>query len=178
MDKFPPLAHPMEDYTKIVERYAYTVLFDNLMDHAMSCFDSKRKPSANLVVTGNPGIGKSCFYLYCIFRILNEQQEKLKAMLSFVLNYDGKFHRYNASTREFISTKEEEAIPLKRQPNVLQLIDGKSTLLVGWKGVSFLFTSPGLTEIRDYCKNNSTTYIMPTWSLEELPYGDLLTVWV
>jgi hypothetical protein len=168
MDKFPPLAHAMEDYTKIVERYAYTVLFDNLMSHAMSCFDSKRKPSANLVVTGNPGIGKSRFYLYCIFRILNEQQEKLKAMSSFVLNYDGKYHRYDASTREFILLNDKEVSKLSEQERVLRLIDGKSTLLVGWRGVSILFTSPGLTEIRDYCKNKSTTYIMPTWSLEEL----------
>jgi DNA replicative helicase MCM subunit Mcm2 (Cdc46/Mcm family) len=55
----------MLKYDKIMIRDAYDVIFKELMNKVMLLL--KKKADANIIVTGNPGTGKSRFYLYCIF---------------------------------------------------------------------------------------------------------------
>lgn len=62
--------HPMTKYKAILERSAYATIFDELMSKVKLCFDRNR--DANMVLTGNPGIGKSRFYLYCMFRLARD----------------------------------------------------------------------------------------------------------
>ena len=168
MAGFPPLAHPMNEYKTIVERHAYTVIFAELMGKVKSCFDINS--DANMLVTGNPGTGKSRFYLYCIFQIVFGHQEKVKELGSFdlVLNFENKYHKFDAENREFITLNKTDVSSIQSQRRVLRLIEGKSSELNGWTGVSILFASPGLDGLNDYLKVNSVTYIMPVWSLEEL----------
>ncbi|KAF1792155.1 hypothetical protein GQ600_18177 [Phytophthora cactorum] len=131
MAGFPPLAHPMEKYTKIVERDAYAVIFAELIRKVKLGFEAKS--GANMVVTGNPGTGK-----------------------------------FRAESMDFIKLNEVEVLSLQDQHRVLRLIEGKSSELTGWKGISILFASPGLDGMNDYAKVDSFTYILPAWTFEEL----------
>ncbi|GMF09614.1 unnamed protein product [Phytophthora lilii] len=99
-----------------------------------------------MVVTGNPGTGKSRFYLYCIFQLLLGHQEEVKELSSFdlVLNSEDTFHIYDAGSNEFMELNTEQVRALRQQRRVLRLIEGASLQLTGWKGVSILFASPGL----------------------------------
>jgi DNA replication protein DnaC len=45
--------------------------FAELMRKVNLCFEAKS--GANMVVTGNPGTGKSRFYIYCIFQFLKRK---------------------------------------------------------------------------------------------------------
>ena len=54
------------------------------------------------------------------------------------------------------------------QDNVLRLINGSSTELVGWRGVSVLFASPGVDHWNSCAKVNHRKFVLPTWSLHEL----------
>ncbi|KAG1697168.1 hypothetical protein DVH05_017553 [Phytophthora capsici] len=77
MAGFPPLAHPKAEYRKILERNAYIVIFTELMKKAKLSFE--KGADCSLVVTGNPGIGKSRFYLYCIFTLFFALTWKLRS---------------------------------------------------------------------------------------------------
>lgn len=76
------------------------------MDKVKSCFDIKS--DANMVVTGNPGIGKSYFYLYWIFRLTRQREVAVKKLSSFklVLNCGGRFHTYDSERKGFIELDE------------------------------------------------------------------------
>jgi hypothetical protein len=69
-----PLSHPTKEYSNIIERDSYVAIFADLMNKVKSLVNDNT--GANLVVTGNPGTGKSCFYLYCIFQLLFGQQKE------------------------------------------------------------------------------------------------------
>jgi predicted ATPase with chaperone activity len=67
------------------------------------------KSGANMLVTGNPGTGKSRFYLYCIFHLLGHQEE-VKELTSFdlVLNSKDFFYIYEAESSEFMELSTEQ----------------------------------------------------------------------
>ena len=132
MAGFPPLGHPMPDFTKIMERHAYTVIFDELMNAVRNCIvvevadnrelaDNRKgvygtgiTSCISLVVTGNPGIGKSRFYLYFMFRLLIEQQAKdVLSYFTIVLNCKTNYHKYDVSTHSFIQLNEKSVNKLK-----------------------------------------------------------------
>ncbi|POM72878.1 Crinkler (CRN) family protein, partial [Phytophthora palmivora] len=184
MRDFPPLAHKKIEYKVIVERKAYRVIFTELMKEVQSSFeyvepgkDSKPGKDSNLIVTGNPGIGKSRFYLYCIFQLILGEREDVKKLLPYelVLNYGSDFRKYDAERKEFVELDGEEVVSLQTQRRVLRLVEATSTQLVGWSGVSILFASPGVKGIKDFAKVDGGTYIMPAWTFEELrEYNSLL----
>jgi Crinkler effector protein N-terminal domain len=170
---FPQVAHPRPEYNRIMIRDAYDVIFKELMDKMKLYLELKS--ACNLVVTGNPGIGKSYFCLYCIFRLVCGHPEEVKELPLVVFNFHTHYYKHIASTREFVELNEKEVRFLCKQKNVLRLVDGESSQLMGWKGVSILFVSPGQGSLNDYLKVNSSSYIMPVWSLQELQdYNSLL----
>ncbi|KAL4102559.1 hypothetical protein PRIC1_006304 [Phytophthora ramorum] len=131
-----------------------------------------------MVVTGNPGTGKSRFYLYCIFQLLHRHQGEVQELSSFelVVNFGSRFHTFCCDVDGFIELNEVDVRGLSAQLSVIRLIEGKSSQLTGWKGVSILFASHGLPNMNDYAKSQSYPRILPVWSLDELQdYNSLLS---
>lgn len=125
----------------------------------------------NLVVTGNPGIGKSRFYVYCAFRLIRGLvDEEMKARkYTLVLNFGERYLTYSWSEKVFVSIEGKAVLQLQDSANVLRFVEARSSTLVGWNGVSILFTSPALDELSDYTKGlNSMSFICPMWTLAEL----------
>eukprot|EP00644_Phytophthora_capsici_P003913 jgi/Phyca11/108643/e_gw1.15.666.1 len=172
----PPMAHPARKDSKLMERKAYTVIFAQLVEHVKDCFEFNRTSnnpglSSNVVVTGNPGIGKSWFYLYCIFQLIrNREREDIKQLPPYelVMNYDDNFVKYDAARAEFVRLNKEDVDDLMDKPFVLRLVDARSTKLMGWRGVSVLFAVPDAEDLHDFEKVPGPKFIMPAWSLEEL----------
>jgi hypothetical protein len=131
------------------------MLFEHLMER-ISC-SIKEKSDSNIVVTGNPGTGKSRLYSYCIFRFIRDTKlAKEFASFQLVLNYDADYHIYCWRTNEFQLLEDKEIRLVKEKRNVIRLIEGKSSTLTGWKGISILFSSPRLKGIKDFLKVHST----------------------
>ncbi|TMW59411.1 hypothetical protein Poli38472_004480 [Pythium oligandrum] len=175
MKGFPPLAHSMNKYNKIMERKAYMTIFDELVHESEIAL--KDGSVLTMVVTGNPGTGKSRFYLYCVFQLITKQRPGVDALPPFdlVLNFRNIYHQYDPKTREFCKLDEQEAYILSQKLDVIRLIEGESSELTGWNGISILFSSPGIPHIMDFAKLESSTYIMPVWTLDELQdYNGLL----
>nr|WNO07188.1 CRN effector protein [Phytophthora cinnamomi] len=115
MRGFPPLAHKKRAYKTIVERESYVVIFTQLLQEVKTSFEfnetqmgeeeAKRDSESstnsepgmdtNLIVTGNPGTGKSRFYLYCIFQLILREREDVKQLPPYelVVNFGNEFHK-------------------------------------------------------------------------------------
>lgn len=177
-----------------MEREAYVVIFAQLMEEVKTNFeydqtqldypgedsepDEDRGKDCNLIVTGNPGTGKSRFYLYCIFQLILREREDIKQLPPYelVMNYGHEFHKYDAGRDEFVELADEDVDLLRAQPHMLRLVEATSTRLVGWSGVSILFAAPDAEGMDDFAKVGGFRYILPTWSLEELKqYNALLS---
>ncbi|KAG2805569.1 hypothetical protein PC113_g24220, partial [Phytophthora cactorum] len=183
MRDFPSLLeHPKVEFKTIVEREAYVVIFAQLVQYTKACFefvptsasepDVKSKPGkdSNVVVTGNPGIGKNRFFLYCIFQLILHEREDVKRLPPYelVVNHKKNYVKYDAASKEFIELNETDVRALKGKPYVIRLVEATSSELTGWRGVSVLFASPGVDGIDNFSKVDGLTFIMPTWTLEEL----------
>lgn len=116
-------------------------------------------------MTGNPGVGKSMFYRYCVWRATQGIDHLPSAR--FVANAGDEFQRYNSVTKSFTSLSADQLRELKKCANVVRFVDGKSTELVGWCGVTILFASLGPDFVQDF-RNEGAAFIVPHWSLDDL----------
>ncbi|KAF0690949.1 hypothetical protein As57867_017668, partial [Aphanomyces stellatus] len=114
-------------------------------------------------ITGNPGIGKSRFYAYCVFRLT---QEPIEGRV-LVINCAEETFIFEDGVFRYISTN-QELLQYKRNKNVIRLIDGRSNHLFSWTGVSILFTSPGYSDYKTFLKSTNVQYVMPPWTQKEL----------
>ncbi|KAG6976549.1 hypothetical protein JG688_00001254 [Phytophthora aleatoria] len=168
MAGFPTLAQLDRDRPAILERSCYRVIFDGLMGKVKKYLGKK---GLNLAVVGNPGIGKSRFYLYCAFRLIHGlvDEEMKSCTYTLVLNFKGLYHVYSWSEKAFILLNTEEGFRLRENHYVLRLLEADSTDLLGWAGVSIAFTSPALEKLNSFLKvAMSCSFISPVWSLSEL----------
>ncbi|ETL98088.1 hypothetical protein L917_04763 [Phytophthora nicotianae] len=78
---------------------AYDVIFDRVMEHVQNCLESKC--AGRVIMTGNPGIGKSRFLLYCAFQLIKSHSAVVKSLPPFelVLNCDELFFLYEPDCR-------------------------------------------------------------------------------
>ncbi|KAF4031163.1 hypothetical protein GN244_ATG17036 [Phytophthora infestans] len=155
MADFPPLVNSADRFKRIMVREI----------KVRDCLETQR--AGLVVVTGNPGVGKSRFYLYCAFQLIKAQLEVVRSLPPFdlVLNCEECYFLYEADQQAFRFLEQEEISMLSFQKNVLRLIDGSSNNLKHWRGVSVLFSSSkDATKCRDCCP----IFVLPAWTLEEL----------
>ncbi|TMW56464.1 hypothetical protein Poli38472_006474 [Pythium oligandrum] len=177
MAGFPPMIHEAPQNTRIMERKSYCVIFEGMLEHVTRCLT--RKVSGNVIVTGNPGIGKSHFYLYCIFRLITRQQDMVKRLPEFqlLLNCKDEYHLYDDVRKDFtsLSLADVKEQGLSSSRSVVRLINGNSDHFKPWSGVNVLFSSPGEADVKDLEKDNPRLFIMPLWTFHEVKeYNTLL----
>ncbi|KAF4130352.1 hypothetical protein GN958_ATG20476 [Phytophthora infestans] len=172
MADFPPLVSSADRFKRVMVREAYDVIFNGVVEHVQHCLENQC--AGRVVVTGNPGVGKSRFYLYCAFQLIKAQLEVVRSLPPFelVLNCEECYFLYEADQQACRYLEENEIVKLSFQKNVLRLIDGSSNKLEHWCGVSVLISSSkDATKCQDFCP----TFILPVWTLEELKeYNALL----
>lgn len=123
----------------------------------------------NIMVSGNPGIGKSYFYLFMIFKFLSANG--LLCGKTLVINSDNNFFKYSNTDCVF---EDVNPFDVKFDKTVLRLIDGRTSdsELTSWSGSNILFASPS-----DDVNNKPSTfmtnqgqnyYYMTVWSENEL----------
>jgi hypothetical protein len=164
MNGLPPLAHPHEKYKLIVERDCYVPVFEAVLERAKSILANGWDTTMH--VSGNPGIGKSRFYLYSIFHLLLERD--IVSTYRLVINFVENYFLYDSEKEEFVLLDNAEVESLRVDSTVFRLIEGNSTKLTGWKGVSVLFASPGMDGLNDFMKVDSFRFYIPVWTFEEL----------
>ncbi|KAG9405078.1 hypothetical protein AC1031_004183 [Aphanomyces cochlioides] len=149
--------------TKVFVRPCYEELFKLLMENI-------DKRVSNVGIKGTSGVGKSFFYAYCVFRLT---LEPIVGRL-LVINCADRFYVFEDNVFRFLSSDDE--IELYRcNKNLIRLIDGQSTKLLSWSGVSILFSSPDSPGYKRFLSHNSVEYVMPPWTYQELKIGSQIT---
>jgi len=143
-------------------RSSYSDLFDKMME-----LKANVKTLRGYVLTGNPGIGKSCFLSYCLWRfakegktVIFESVEREGAWL-FLPNGSVSFHRRKVLPAEAsLSTSYYLFDPYGDEPDEP----------IGCSAFTIIASSPNKKHYKGFRKRRGcgVVYYMPCWSLDEL----------
>lgn len=122
------------------------------------------KDAFKFVVTGSPGIGKSYFLLYIMWRLV--QNSPAEDPPTIVVQYKGKLALCFQGSKVFKGSIESFETQLEN-PNTWLLVDGMEPVFRNAKTI--VFTSPNLNVYSAFLKEVlSTELFMPVWSFDEL----------
>ena len=118
------------------------------------------------LITGVPGIGKSYFLLYIIYRFINDESFHSKSFAAHVALNNYILFAPNSSGKYVIQKQSSESIANE----ILLLTDLEDPILPRFKGKwTLIFSSPNDARYKETLKvQHNFEMIMPTWSEEEL----------
>ena len=121
----------------------------------------------NLVITGNPGIGKSYFLFYFMHYLRQVEEEPTVVLYRHL---EEKWYLFS-NARILVVSKEDlqSILMIKRlldDPNTWYLIDTAEPLQV--KAKTLLVSSPYVERYKEFLKTKAEMRFMPIWSKEDL----------
>lgn len=161
MVSFPPMINRNPSHREIYERDCYKTFFNQICDRI------NLQKHFLMSVTGDPGIGKSYFYLYCTFKFTKDLN--LLKGLTLIINSQSSYKKYDVDQKGFVDVSYYD---IYEETSILRLIDGNTFNFYPFAGSSILFSSPSdksLGTQTTFMKNYESYYLhMPAWSMEEL----------
>jgi len=97
------MAHNVDAKTLIIERDCYVDMYRLILEGAKMYL--KKEAGASIHVSGNPGIGKSQFYLYCILRLILEEKEFL-SKYELIINFKNDYFIYESDQFKHLNTED------------------------------------------------------------------------
>jgi hypothetical protein len=165
MNIFPPMLNNNPQYNKLFVRPCYEDMFKLIVGRLQT------GKKFNAMVTGNPGIGKSYFYIYVAIKLATDPS--LLGSWKLMINSSTQFYLLQGDS--FVYVEESALGPLVGNETVLRLVDGTTSpgRLSGWSGSTILFASPADVDSTNkpstLMKNFEGNYlIMPVWNEEEI----------
>ena len=150
-------------YKVVYERSCYISMFSQLKSFLTD------SDNFNAMVTGNPGIGKSYFYVYVIFMLL-KNPDVLKGR-RLLINSGKDFHLLDSTGTIF---NRVHSASVRGDRDILRLVDGATTPgdMCGWAGCTILFasrTDGSYDKPSTMMKNHEANFFtMDVWTIEEL----------
>jgi hypothetical protein len=152
-------------------RASYLGIHEQIEVHFKNCKDSV----GACIVTGTPGIGKSMFALYLMWKFVLEKRRVLLVYSPLIIYFDGeRYWRWKRIPKEYDL---DPGYPHEHfwRTDLTCLFDCKDEDgVAAFKGVPYtrcrfiITTSPKLNLFNDISKQDCTTLYMPVWSLDEL----------
>jgi hypothetical protein len=121
----------------------------------------------NFVFTGTPGIGKSHFALYCLWRLATD---KPLAFETIYYQYGDRVHVFRTSSSVEVINATELPVITKAFSKHFLFFDVKEKRAPQlFNGITVMFASPQPSRTQEFLKSpRSVNLFMPLWSLEEL----------
>ena len=146
-------------------REAYEELFEIIWKNQQ---DKESKMRINrMAITGTPGIGKSVFLFYILWRLAN-----IKSTKTVILHRQMNHRRIYVFQNDgcWIVSYDADIQMLLTDPDTWYLTDALLTPPASVEAVTILVSSPAEKYYSDFLKYSSTAplHYLPTWSLEEL----------
>ncbi|EPZ34717.1 hypothetical protein O9G_004024 [Rozella allomycis CSF55] len=123
-------------------------------------------------ISGTPGVGKSMFFLYILFRVLKgESSFKPKKIM---YQNDLEFLCYEFSTENELIVKKysrHEAYmdTVLQKADTLYIIDGNEGSPISSRCITVFISSPGSNDYKRFIMQNmATEWYFPVWTLDEL----------
>jgi hypothetical protein len=154
------LPYPQDKIQKLFVRKCYEDVFELLLCEIERGTDS-------FAVSGTPGIGKSLFFVYILFRILQKQTGwKPKRIVYHTKTSFVCFDLENITVSKFEQINAEGFV---REANTLYVIDGSYAIPLLSSCVTIFISSPRSRQYKDYVKQKmATEWFFPVWTFEEL----------
>lgn len=162
VESFIPMERPNKDHDSVLIRDCYLDINGRILTQIKEWSIKKKRNALEIVVSGNPGIGKSRALLHLLHVIKTTEQSLYKKLL---LNCRNDYRIYDEGTACFVVVRKEDYM---LDESIIRLVEGRSDSLVGWTGASIVFASPGIPDLSQFIKLAKVIYYMPTWSREEL----------
>ena len=162
-------------YERDVSRGIYIrKCYEDLYEEASAIMVNPKKVDAKFLFTGVPGIGKSMFMIYFLWRYSNDDRFKDKSF-AFEVERSGYFYFQQSKEQgEFFCSGNLININQIRLSQILLVADMKEHREPATPGKwTLIFSSPNPLRYKETMKYKPRyRYILPTWSMEEIRMVD------
>lgn len=160
----PSMVVPMQGQLngQYLVRNCYVELYDIIMA-------SKARA---VIVTGNPGIGKSAFYVYFYTRLLSDERRPEHVLVYENTKEEAVLYVHNGEVKEVQLSQEKQDL-FDRMPTqpVWRIIDGCNENVKSHLGRTIVFSSPNCKKLKLLKKDvDRKTLYVPPWNLQELNF--------
>ena len=125
--------------------------------------DTEKPKSGQVILTGSPGIGKSCFAYFFLLQLLGSNEEVVYQVGIEYWYFDGtEWNRFRdaAVSATFLSTF--------RGWYICDLYKGQGNYVLSRSVKTIILSSPKLGGFKDILNNGAGRYFLPTWTDEEM----------
>ena len=156
------LPYPQDQIKKLYVRKCYEDVFHLFLK------DINRKSFA---ISGTPGIGKSFFFVYILYRLIKNYTEKT---LSFkpnriIYQMGFTFECFDLQQQIVTRTTKFDAEELVREQDTFYVIDGRTSDPLASSCIVLFISSPRSELYKDYVKQKKAKeWYFPVWNREEL----------
>jgi hypothetical protein len=155
------LPYPQTKIKKIYVRKCYRDVFDLLL---------KNIKMESFAISGTPGIGKSLFFVYILYRLMKDFEEKTLSLRPNRIVYQNatEYTCFNLENQTAVELEHLEAKALVRQQDTLYIIDGQTTPMSS-SCIALFISSPRSKQYKEFVKQKmAKEWYFPVWTLEEL----------
>ena len=145
-------------------RHSYESLYECITDAASVKEDTEERPLRKVIITGTPGIGKSFFAYYWLWRRMKDRKKVIIETGNYCFIWNPDFACRTLKTRrEYISLHTDD-------PEMVYLVDSDSRkdITNAPKCLTIMFSSPRESNFHDFHKNGAELFYLPLWSMEEM----------
>lgn len=147
--------------SRIYVRKCYREIYD-VVTTRMLRVSANTRPV--FLFTGVPGIGKSVFLVYFLYRFIHDNRFHANIALEFE---KGKYHSYRREEDGFVEYPATDREIVERETLLLNDMTDETCAAVLGKW-TLIFSSPNPARYKEHMKGSSHTFTLPTWSEEEL----------
>ena len=154
-----------EGFKELYIRQSYVDLFQIIMDNLTN--SDQRNRYHRMAITGNPGIGKSLFLFYVMWRI--SSMDNVGTVILRRAKDDGLIYVFGRNN-SWSTVNYGDIVSLLSSPNTWYLTDTLDPPPGEVKAVTILVASPARKHYKEFLKYSVTDVLryLPVWSLEEL----------
>lgn len=145
-------------------RHSYKSLYECITDAASVKEDTDERPLRKVIITGTPGIGKSFFAYYWLWRRMKDGKKVIIETGDYCFIWNPNFACRTLKTRrDYISLHTDD-------PEMVYLVDSDSgkDIANAAKCLTIMFSSPRESNFHDFHKNGAELFYLPLWSMEEM----------
>jgi DNA replication protein DnaC len=158
------LPYPQDNIQKLYVRQCYQDVFHLLVQRI-------NLNKTSFAISGTPGIGKSLFFVYILYRLMNDFHTKT---LSFkpnrVIYQIGPTYKCFDLQQQIVTIiRSFDALELVRQEDTFYVIDGQTSVPLASSCVVLFISSPHSEWYKEFVKQKmATKWFFPVWTLAEL----------
>jgi hypothetical protein len=158
------LPYPQDEIQRLYVRKCYQDIFDLLLERISSGMKS-------FAISGTPGIGKSLFFVYILFRLVKDHHLKSLSLgpKRVVYQMGSGYKCFDLQQLTVTELSKLEAALAVREQCSFYIIDGRTSEPLSSSCVTLFISSPRSELYKDFVKQKKAKpWYFPVWTLDEL----------